>query len=208
MTVLLLLALSGARAQEACLEPPCSTTVELTPVETLDETLDEEEVDRYALMADDIRSPYWYEPATDTLFWLARGAVGEAHVAEAALLGLAAVLHHSAKFVWLYALAPVVLFVRRRLGVLKQEEEATLTSSARMLISKAVERQMATASAEQHKQINLLKTQLHVAQQTLAQRDRELVARIKATQALRDTLERVLGTACNAAGQPLDEPPS
>ena len=205
MTALLLLALSGARAQEACLEPPCTTVVELTPVETLDETLDEEEVDRYALMADDARAPYWYEPATDSLFWLASRAVGEAHVAEAALLGLAACLHHSAKFVWLYALAPVVLYVRRRVGLLKQEEEATLTSSARMLIGKAVERQMAAALAEHHKQINLLKTQLHVAQQTLAQRDRELVARIQATQALRETLERVLGRAVNAAGHPLDE---
>ena len=205
MTVLLLLALSGALAQEVCPEPPCTTVVELTTVETLDDTLTEEEVDRYALMADDARAPYWYEPLTDSLFWLARGAVGEAHVAEAALLGLAAGLHHSARFVWLYALAPVVLYVRRRIGLQEQKEEATLTSSARMLIAKAVERQMDAALAEHHKQTNLLKTQLTAAQQTLAQRDRELVARIEATQALRDTLERVLGTACNAAGHPLDE---
>ena len=206
MTALLLLALFRAHAQEdTCPEPPCTTIVNLAPIE---EVTDAQDDDLYELMADDVRPAYWYEPATDTLFWLASRAVGESHVAEAALLGLAAGLHHGMRFFWLYALAPVWLYVRRRAGLLKQGAEPSLTPSTRMLIGKAVERQMSASLAAQHKQTNLLKTQLHVAQQTLAQRDRDLVARIKATQTLRETLERVLGRACNAAGHPLDEPRS
>lgn len=200
MTALLLLALYGARAQEACLEPPCTNDVALS--------LDgEQEDDLYELMAADVRAPYWYEPATDWFFYIARGAVGEAHVAEAALLGLGAALHHGLRTVWVFTLAPVWLYGRRKLGLVSQQsEEPSLTPSTRMLIEKAVQRQMAAAFDEQHRQTNLLRTQLEIAKQAIAQRERDIKGRAQATQALRETLERVLGTACNAAGHPLDEP--